>query len=467
MITNNTENKLNQNKELISQLIKIYNGPLLITNKELTIVYKNKLFDDLFNTVTANDSIPELLDIKPSITKITQNYFSEKLKMIIKLSPIVLEEELEGFLITLENAHEKPAGEPSRLTIRAIAHDLNNIFTNIINSIDLLKHSENQVISKAKLLGIIENSSNRALDIISSVLKKSTETNTFKSQIDMNSLLEEISVSFKLFLPDRIKLTTEIQYGLPKILGNYTDLYRSIYNLLINSKEAILGNGEIKLAATQCLPVDADDSSYKAQRMLFVRIIDTGHGIDETHLDKIFNPSFSTRDKDLVSGIGLNNVKSIIEKHNGKIKVESIKGTGTTFEISLPVLEQSKSIIIDEPKKILIAEDEDTLRELLKDLFESHGLQVSAVKDGLEVIEAVKNFPYFDALIIDKKMPNMDGLECILELHNLGLKIPIILATGSTGENLHELESEYKINVALRKPYKFDDLLHLVNKVTS
>lgn len=465
MMTNKTKSHLTHNKELIDQLAKAYKEPLLVTDNKLNIIFSNKLFENLFETEIINTSLADLLEINPSLTKITQNYFSEQLKMVVKLSPIILGEILEGFLITLEDADDKAKKEPSKSSIRAIAHDLNNIFTNVLNSIDLLKHSDGQSISKTKLLGIIENSSNRAVDIVSSILHKGSETNSLRSQIEINSLLEEISTSFKLFLPNRIKLSTNIQYGLPQVLGNYTDLYRSLYNLLINSKEAISGEGKIKLVASQCLPVNADSASNKTQKIICIKITDNGHGIEKQNLDQIFNNSFSTREKNVVSGIGLHNVKSIIERHNGEIKVESEIGVGTTFEISLPVIEQNKSVIIDEAKRILIAEDEDTLRELLKDLFESHGLQVTAVNDGLGVIEAVNKFPYYDALIIDKKMPNMDGLECVQELHQNNIKIPIILATGSTSENLHELENDYKINIAIRKPYKFDDLLHLVNNI--
>ncbi len=455
---------LTRNKEVIFQLLKSVNEPIAIINREFNLIFANKLFSSLIESEKEISSIKDLLQITPSLTAISQNYFSDKINALIKLIPIELEGKLEGFQVFIEKNDDTDYPEDKKLSFRAAAHDLNNILTNIINSIDLLKQNDNEVISQTRLLNIIENSTNRAADIISTVLSKNMEKNSSKSQINLNALLEEIATSFKLFLPNRISFDTNIQFGLPNILGNYTDLYRSVYNLLINAKEAVKGNGNISLSASQILPFK-ENNTNETQRVVSIKIADNGVGISSDNLNKIFNDNYSTKNTDKVSGIGLKNVKEIIENQKGRIIVKSEEGKGTMFEIQLPVLENKKGPVVEEFRRILIAEDEDTLRELLKDLFESHEFQVSTAKDGFEVINIIEKDPFFDLLIIDKKMPNMDGLESIEELNRLGLTIPIILATGSSSEEMKTYEQKYNITQTIKKPYRFDELLSIVNKI--
>ena len=451
------------NEKIIDQLLKSSSEPIAVINREFIIISKNNNFAKLLKEIDLTKPVNETLNISPTLINISQNFFSEALNSLVRFVPIEIDGRLEGFTIKVEKSDNNEYDEKKKKTFRAAAHDMNNILTNILNSIDLLKNMDDESISTSKLLGIIENSSNRAADIISSVLSKGSENKSYRNKINLNSLLDEISSSFHLFLPDRIKFNTNIQYGLPQVIGNYTELYRSIYNLLINAKEAIKNEGTISLSATQLFPVE--DDSQSAQKVISIKISDSGIGISKENIDRIFNDSFSTKITDKVSGIGLNNVKNIIESHKGKIKVNSSQGNGTLFEIQLPVIENKKGTIVNEFKRILIAEDEDTLRELLKDLFESHEFSVTAVCDGLEVVETVKKDPYYDILIIDKKMPNMDGLDSIAEIQKLNVNIPVILATGSTSEDLKELEKEYKITHAIKKPYKFDELLGLVYKI--
>ena len=467
MLRENENSYLDENKSFFSQIAKTLNLPILLIDNNLEIVCSSRKFNELLGFDCTNNSLKSVFNINPSFTNITQNYYSEKINGVIRLAPVLLNETLVGFIATFEKESETQITDSTKNSFRATVHDLNNIFTNIINSIDLLKSRDINQAHQEKLFGIIETNSNRAADIISTHIRKKNDPDSFKSHIDINTLLNEISTSFKLFLPDRISFTTNIQFGLPEVRGNYTELYRTFYNLLINAKEAIQGDGQIELHAFQMLPLSTEDEMTIPQKMICVRVIDTGIGIDETHLPLIFNSKFSTKEKETISGIGLSNVKKIVDKHRGKISVKSNPGKGSNFEIHLPIIEKSKNIIVDELKHLLIAEDEDTLRELLKDLFESHGYKVSAVSDGLGVINELKKNPYFDLLIIDKKMPNMDGVECIDLITKDNRSIPIILATGSAGEELEKLVEAYKSTTAIHKPYKFDDLLDLVRSVIS
>ena len=155
------------------------------------------------------------------------------------------------------------------------------------------------------------------------------------------------------------------------------------------------------------------------------------------------------------------------KKHNGIIKVDSKENEGTEFRILLPLFIERKIKSPDKSKKILIADDDSQLLESLCDLFESCGYKTVKANDGLEVIEYINSNEPIDLLIIDKVMPNKDGIECINQIRTSNNSIPIIFVSGA---NIDDEEENLKIDVSklnaiVKKPYDFDHLLNLVERL--
>jgi two-component system cell cycle sensor histidine kinase/response regulator CckA len=194
-------------------------------------------------------------------------------------------------------------------------------------------------------------------------------------------------------------------------------------------------------------------------------VSDTGSGIEEEHLSKIFDPYFSTKQKDTGSGLGLYVTYGIIKAHKGHIDVTSRKGIGTTFEVYLPVFEPQKAVKPKETDKmIMLADDEEMLSELLAEMLESSGYYVIKVKSGEEVITVLTEELKVDLLIIDYNMPIMNGLDCIAKIRSLNFNLPVILSSGSLRFEDEDLK-RYKVNSKIMKPYEFDTMLDTIKQL--
>ena len=349
-----------------------------------------------------------------------------------------------------------------------MAHDFNNLLSSIFGSLHLLRNripdSENVI----KLIDNIENCSIRARDLTKGLLSFGRPMTKRKEIVMPNFLLSEIAKVVSQTFPSNITLEEKIDNGLHNIIGNGTEIYQILLNLCVNAKESIEGTGRIVLSASNLLVDDSNIISYPLlDRGKFVKfaVSDTGTGIDEENLSKIFDPYFSTKQKDTGSGLGLYVTYGIIKAHKGHIDVTSRKGLGTTFEVYLPVFEPNKVIKSKETDKIImLADDEEMLSELLAEMLESSGYYVIKVKSGEEVITVLTEELKVDLLIIDYNMPGMNGLVCVSKIRSLNFNLPVILSTGSISFDDEDLK-RYKVNNKIMKPYEFDTMLETIKRL--
>ena len=337
-------------------------------------------------------------------------------------------------------------------SVKHLAHDLNNIFTRILNSIDLLKRKVANIDTVLPLLNNIESGTYLASEMIDDTFGNASKKIT-QRKINLNSIIADIVRSYTLQQKDKIDFRLSLDKNLNMVVGKYSDFYRVILNLVTNSIEAIDGKGSIKIRTCN---LDNDDK-------IQIIINDNGRGIEEQFLSQVFNEDYSTKNKNKISGVGLSIVKEIIEHYDGIISVLSEVGKGSEFIVTL----NSAPILHDMPvlsgKTILIAEDEDILRELLSELLQSYDYTILTASNGIEVLDLLKvRTP--DLLIIDRKMPEMDGIICLQEIEQAGYILPIIFASGSPSE-FDETLSDNLVSKIINKPYNFEELLSLVKEL--
>jgi signal transduction histidine kinase len=350
-----------------------------------------------------------------------------------------------------------------------MAHDFNNLLSSIFGSINLLKKGGAAREDFARLLDNIENCSVRAKDLTKGLLSFGKPNSRRKELVKPNDLLAEISKVITQTFPSRIKFESDISEPLYNILGDGTEIYQVILNLCVNAKEAIENKGTISLQANNMSIDEKNVAQYplfNKNNYVHISVSDTGSGIKEENILKIFDPYFSTKVKDTGSGLGLYVTYGIIKAHQGYIEVTSKENEKTTFEVFLPSFEPNAiEKPVDDNKIILLADDEIMLRDLLAELLESNGFNVIKVSSGKEVLTVLTEEIKVDLIIIDYNMPEMNGLQCIQRIRELNFNIPVILSTGSLafGENLDL--SKYGINNLLHKPYEFDAMKSIIQKL--
>ncbi len=360
------------------------------------------------------------------------------------------------------NNSEKTAG-----VLKTTAHDLNNIFTSILNSVELLK-IKNPNEAQLPLIQNIENNSLLASEIINQLLLNDTEKKELKKQLNITTLISDLELTLKKSFGSKINVNVHLEKELNDIYGNYSEIFRVLLNFCVNAKESFNKNGTISISAFNVhLTEDKIPSNLNSQNYVLIEVSDNGKGIAEKDINKIFETGFSTKSSKKTSGIGLSIVKQIIEEHKGFIEVKSKIGDGTTFKVYIPKIKKAKIIIKTAAQKsILIAEDSKEIAEELSELLNLENYISTVAFSGESVLDILKSKKLFDLFIIDKKLPGISGLEVIEKIRELDLLVPIILASGSIPSDEEKILRELKINKYLKKPYLFEDLLQIIQELT-
>jgi signal transduction histidine kinase/CheY-like chemotaxis protein len=352
-----------------------------------------------------------------------------------------------------------------------MAHDFSNLLSSIFGSINLLKKRISDKEDAYRLLDNIENCSIRARDLTRGLLSFGKPTPKRRELIKPNLLLSEISKVITQTFPAKISFESHVDENLYDILGNGTEVYQVLLNLCVNAKEAITDKGRITLSAKNISIKDSNIDSHplleKGNYVTF-SVKDSGTGIKEEDINKIFDPYFSTKDKQSGSGsgLGLYVTYGIIKAHKGHIEVSSIIEHGTTFDVFIPAFEpmkEDKKITAD--KIILLADDETMLRDLLAELLESYGYNVIKVSSGVEALKVLTEEIKVDLAIIDYNMPEMDGLTCISKIRELKFIMPVILSSGSIYFGKDFDHKKAGITEVLSKPYEFETMLSTIQKL--
>ncbi len=470
---NEVEKSIRSNSSFINKWLEINRRPLLALNHHNNIGYGLAQVLNCESLCISPSYFVNDLTAKILVGKKNGTYSSLDIADIEQFSILL------SFAISNIQTRELNAALESRLlqaqkleTIgklsSGMAHDFNNLLSSIFGSLHLLKNRVPASESVLKLIDNIENCSVRAKDLTKGLLSFGKPTAKRKEIVMPNLLLNEVVKVVSQTFPAGIQIEENVQDSLHSILGNGTEIYQILLNLCVNAKEAINKKGKIILSAKNILVDDSNVTSFPLlDRGKYVQfsVSDNGSGINEEHLSRIFDPYFSTKQKETGSGLGLYVTYGIIKAHKGYVDVTSKKDIGTTFDVFLPVFEPQKIAKKEVKNKIImLADDEEMLSELLSEMLESTGYYVIKVRTGEEVLKVLTEELKIDLLIIDYNMPGMNGLECIAELRKLNFNVPVILSSGSLQFDDSELK-KFKVNSKLLKPYEFETMLETIKKL--
>ena len=357
-----------------------------------------------------------------------------------------------------------------------IAHDFNNIMTIIAGYIAM---------SAAKMDGNYDAQDDldealkaclRAKNLISKILTFSRHSEPNVQTVELAEVLTDSLAMIRASLPASISITTDINSN-HCCMADPTELQQVLINMASNAFFAMRKTGGTLTFVIRDIPgfelIGIDQSVQLAKDYLHLEISDTGIGIAQEDLKRIFDPYYSTKTIGEGTGLGLSIVHGIISKSNGFISVQSVLGEGTSFHIYLPIVDQAphpKQIAAAKSKsyhcaKIIFIDDEVALTELFGEALRRMGHDVTIFSSSLEACEHVLKDPLaYDLMIADITMPHMDGIKLAGKIREVS-SIPIILYTGYSVYNLREETGEINVNRVLSKPILPDELQQVVQEV--
>lgn len=350
-----------------------------------------------------------------------------------------------------------------------IAHDFNNLLTAVFGNIEMAKMFLSPDHKTLKFLESAGRSMESATHLTKQLLTFAKGGDPIKETVSIGEALIEMA-QFSL-RGSNVKLDTNIAPDLWPVEADKGQLSQVISNLVINAQQAMPDGGIITLSAANI--------ETSGNRYVQITVQDEGVGIAPQHLDRIFDPYFTTKQKG--SGLGLAISHSIISKHNGTISVDSQLNQRTIFTIRLLAAEAETPIIAGQPSDeidsaplapphILVLDDEAVIREVLGAMLEMMGHNVAYAVDGQEAVvkyrHAYQNGSAYDAVIVDLTIPGgVGGQAAAQEMIKINPQAKIIVSSGYTTDPVMANYEAYGFKNVVAKPYRFADLQKVIQKV--
>jgi PAS domain S-box-containing protein len=354
-----------------------------------------------------------------------------------------------------------------------IAHDFNNLLTAILGNISLamaMAPPRDKIITR---LSEAERASLRAKDLTQQLLIFAKGGAPIKKNINLAELLKATTafalsgsnVSCELALPDD-PWTVEADEG---------QLRQALNNLIINADQATPEGGILRITLENSIIGSDDMPPLRSGRYCKISLRDHGEGIPQQHVQRIFEPYFTTKEKG--KGLGLFASYSILKKHDGHISVETMEGKGTTFTIFLPASDVKMGAQTEENAenqtgsvKILLLDDDEVIREVAGDILEHLGYAVEFAKDGVEAIDlferARKAAQPFAAVILDLTIPGgMGGKDALTEMLKTDPSVKAVVSSGYANNPIMADYRAHGFSACISKPYTVTELSNVLKDI--
>ena len=352
-----------------------------------------------------------------------------------------------------------------------IAHDFNNILTPIIGYSEItVMDLDDRPRLKANLKEVLAATA-RAKELVNQILTFSRQSEDTRKVIYPQTVVTEALKLIRASVPSTIKIKAELCECCKEVMANPTQLHQIMMNLCTNAYHAMKDTGgDLKIIVDSYeFEKDTVIRYVKVKKGEYVRIVveDSGVGINDETMKKIFDPYFTTKPQGEGTGLGLSVVHGIVTSHEGLIDVESEEGKGTRFTIYLPVYRMQKSRsafsnieeIMGGHEKILFVDDEEVIGRIVKKQLESLGYQVVYAHSGDEAVHVFDDSTgNFDLVLTDFSMPDMTGLELSKELIARKPDLNVIMCSGISSDDIGDKAAAAGIKKYLMKPVRRREL---------
>ena len=324
-----------------------------------------------------------------------------------------------------------------------VAHDFNNLLTTIQGYAQLLASRLPEEYRELPGLKEIVMASERAAALTRQLLTFSRRDTATSGPLDVNSTITETMKLVSRMLGDKVTVEFDLDEGMDTIVGDAQQVNQLVMNLAINARDAMPEGGTITITTRQMATFGQLARRFSIpgiEQCQLLQIADTGHGMDEETKERIFEPFFTTKEAGRGTGLGLSIAFSVARRHGGFIDVESEPGKGTAFCIYLPVRKPESGTETEGrtpdhthhgKETILVVEDDDGVRAMIRDALEVHGYNVLLAANGREALDEVDGQSSQLSLVVtDVLMPEMGGREMWEQLRKKGCDVPLIVMSG-------------------------------------
>ena len=376
-----------------------------------------------------------------------------------------------------------------------IAHDFNNLLVGVLGNAGLALRRVPKDSPVHEYLKRIEQAAQQAAELTGKMLAYSGRNAFMARLVDLSRVAREAEPLLRAGISKEVTLEFDLVVDLPRIYGDAAQIHQVLVNLVTNAAEAMEGKPGHVLIRTYPFSVTPE---YFAQvffkenaepgEYVCLEISDTGCGIPSDQIQRIFDPFYSTKFSG--RGLGLPVVLGIVRGHRGLIHLYSEPGTGTTFKILFPrapegrdtfsgllSFQQTEPSGVEEPSdteeaagkqsaRILIVDDEQTVRQVMRDVLERSGFSVIEARDGEEAVSIFRQDPgQWKAIVLDLTMPRMNGREAYDHIRQLRSDIPVIIASGFADQDIDLQFCDHPPSAFLQKPFRARDLSSLLKRV--
>ncbi len=355
-----------------------------------------------------------------------------------------------------------------------VAHDFNNLLTGILGNADLARAELSPLAPSRANLEEIELAARRAAELCRQLLAYSGRGRFFVQPLNLSELLHQIAHLLKVSVSPKVTLEYHLAERVPAVEADPAQIRQVVMNLVVNASEAMRDRGGtigIRVGVARC---DAEylqgcviSDHLPEGDYVYLEVRDNGEGIDPASASRIFDPFFSTKFPG--RGLGLPAVVGIVRGHCGAIHVSSEPGHGTVFRLLFPASPQ-RATKLEVPSgaavpqrasgTILLADDEETIRNLGRRMLRASGFEVITAADGREAIEKFTAYrDTIDLAILDLTMPHFDGEDCFRELRKVKPDVKVILSSGYSEQDIVNRFEGQGLAGFVQKPYTSAELL--------
>jgi two-component system, cell cycle sensor histidine kinase and response regulator CckA len=358
-----------------------------------------------------------------------------------------------------------------------VAHDFNNLLGVIMGYSELLSRELGPASLLSRRVDAIQTACQRAASLTAQLLAFSRRQVLQPKILNLNSLVSETDKMLRRLIGEDLEATTVLDPKLGQVKADPGQIVQVILNLAVNARDAMPNGGKLTIETANvtlpegmvCLGI-----SVKPGRYVMLAVSDTGSGMNAETQGRIFEPFFTTKPVGEGTGLGLATVGGIVEQSGGHIFVDSQVGSGTTFKIYLPRVDeladsapsQTVSLPLQGSETILLVEDDSTLRGLVQESLQALEYNVLVAASGEEALRLLERHPAsIHLLMTDVIMPQMSGPELAQLVSTLRPGIKVLYMSGYTDDKLRDVPNTGPEMTWIQKPFHLQDLAEKLREI--